>query len=48
MKKEIKNIGNSIGLTFSPEERRIYELEVGKIIDIEICVESEELNNETK
>lgn len=41
MKKEIKQLGNSKGITFSPEERKIYggeetPLEVGDIVQIEL------------
>lgn len=41
MKKEIKTLGNSKGITFSPEECRIYgskehPLEVGDILEVEI------------
>ena len=36
MKKIIKKIGDSIGLIFDREERTIFDLEVGDIIDIEI------------
>ena len=36
MKKIIKKIGDSIGLIFDREERTIFDLEVGDIIDIEL------------
>jgi len=34
MKKILKKIGNSIGLSFSREEQKIYDLRIGKIIDL--------------
>ena len=36
MKKLIKKIGTSTGITFSAEEKQIFEIEEGVIIDIEI------------
>jgi hypothetical protein len=36
MKKIIKKINHGKGITFSPEEQEIYELEVGDIIELEI------------
>jgi len=42
MKKIIKKIGDSIGLIFDREERTIFDLEVGDIIDIEIKKVKEE------
>jgi hypothetical protein len=36
MKKILKNISNSLCITFSKEERTIYQLEAGDIIEIEI------------
>lgn len=34
MKKKIKKIGNSKGITFSKEECEINKIKVGRIIDI--------------
>ncbi|KKK59044.1 hypothetical protein LCGC14_3038340 [marine sediment metagenome] len=34
MKKEIKKRGNSYGIIFTPEERRIYGLVQGSIVDL--------------
>lgn len=45
MKKQIKQIGNSKGITFSPEELRIYELKVGNVIDLEIYKPLHKLNS---
>jgi hypothetical protein len=36
MKKEIKKIGNSKGITFSPEECRIYNIKLKDVFDIEL------------
>jgi antitoxin component of MazEF toxin-antitoxin module len=36
MKKEIKKVGSSIGIIFNREESKVYNLEKGKIIEIEI------------
>lgn len=36
MKKIIKRIGNSICITFSKEEKKIYDLKSGDVIDFEI------------
>jgi hypothetical protein len=36
MKKLLKNISGSTCITFSKEERTIYQIEVGDIIEIEI------------
>jgi len=34
MRKDIKKIGNSKGITFSKEEAENYDIEIGKYIDI--------------
>lgn len=34
MKKQIKKIGNSIGITFDAEDKQIYGMRVGDIVDI--------------
>lgn len=34
MRKEIKNIGSSIGFTFNKEEQKAYGLKLGDIIEI--------------
>jgi antitoxin component of MazEF toxin-antitoxin module len=36
MIKEIKQLGNSQGITFSPEEKRIYDLNLGDVIEVEV------------
>ena len=36
MKKIIKRLNNSVGITFNKEERKIYDLEIDDIIEIEI------------
>lgn len=36
MKKIIRNIGNSIGIIFNKEEKKIYQLQKGEVIEIEI------------
>ena len=35
MKKQLKEWGNSLVITFSPEEQRIYGLKEGDIIDLD-------------
>lgn len=39
MKKIIKKLGKSVGINFSPEEQKIYGIEVGKVFDIEAVEE---------
>lgn len=39
MKKIIKKLNNSVGLTFNKEERKIYDLNIDDVIDIEITRE---------
>ena len=34
MKKQIKKIGNSIGITFDAEDKQIYGMRVGDIVDL--------------
>lgn len=34
MKKILKKIGNSLGITFTQEEKRVYSLKEGVIIDL--------------
>jgi hypothetical protein len=36
MKKIIKQLGNSIGITFNKEEKEIYELNIDDIVNIEV------------
>ena len=36
MKKIIKKLGNSICITFTSDEKRIYEIEQGDTFDIEL------------
>lgn len=36
MKKQIKKIGGSIGITFSKEEKEIYTIQEGDIFDVEL------------
>jgi hypothetical protein len=36
LKKELKKIGNSEGFTFSAEEKRVWKMDKGDIITIEI------------
>ena len=42
MKKVIKKIGTSIGVIFNKEEAKIYDLEVGDIVDLNDLVKVEE------
>jgi len=36
MKKKIKKLGNSFGISFSQEEREVYDLKLRDVIDIAI------------
>lgn len=38
MKKIVKKIGNSEGITFSKEERETYNISAGCILDLEFVV----------
>lgn len=37
MKKEVMKDGNSHKLRLNAEDMRIYELEAGDVVDVEIC-----------
>ena len=37
MKKEVKKYGNAYVIKLDAEDRKIYELDKGDIVDIEIC-----------
>lgn len=44
MRKIIKKIGNSLGIIFDKEDCKIYNLQVGKIIDLgELKIKEAEL-----
>lgn len=45
MKKLIKKIGTSTGITFSAEEKLIFDIAPGKIIEIEIKNTEEKKEN---
>lgn len=34
MKKQIKQMGNSIGITFDAEDKKIYGMKVGDVLDL--------------
>jgi len=36
MLKEVKKWGNTLLVSFTPEERRVYDLQDGAVIDLEI------------
>lgn len=45
MKKIIKKIGNSVGITFTKEEQHIYEIKVGEVFDVELSPYEKDNNN---
>ncbi len=42
MKKQIKKIGNSRGITFSKEEQKVYDIKVNDVFDIEMTKEKKQ------
>lgn len=48
MKKIIKKIGKSIGVSFTQDEQKIYGIEPGKIFDIELVEEKDVKSNNRK
>ena len=36
MRKIVKRIGNSIGIIFDVEDKEIYDLDIGKVIEFDI------------
>jgi len=36
MKKILKKLGNSLGITINKEERKIYDIEEGDILEVDI------------
>ena len=45
MKKQIKKIGNSRGITFSKEEQEVYDIKVNDVFDIEMTKEKKQWKN---